>query len=152
MAHKIPVTFTCNGKEYTGNLEYMQGTGHRHTWRLIVQDKLIGHLRFVDKKWEFGPEKEPALAALADDFGHAVLQNPTPETRTLNFPSLIETARRQLPDVETFEGKVYTIPAVKTYDVLGMPDISESPKIETFEVSFRKVFENGVWIWDFEAI
>lgn len=67
----VPVTFTHNGKQYSGTLTQVQGAGQTGVWHLMIGNYYKGRLRVsaFDNKWVFDGE----FAELADEFSKAVL-------------------------------------------------------------------------------
>jgi hypothetical protein len=69
----IPVTFTYQGKDYSGELSDVHGGGTHH-YHLMVQGFYWGRLRFANGEWVF--DENPVsmgLEKMADYFGSVVV-------------------------------------------------------------------------------
>jgi hypothetical protein len=67
VVEKVPVTFTYQGKTYSGHLSQVHGSGQR-LWHLMVNNFYWGNLTYVNG-WVFHSNSKPELSALADHFG-----------------------------------------------------------------------------------
>jgi hypothetical protein len=67
---KVPITFECNGKKYSGYFSEIHGAGS-NVWHLNIDKYYSGSLQLSNDKWVFhaGP-KDRELAELADFFGN----------------------------------------------------------------------------------
>ena len=72
---KIPITFTHEGKEYSGTLDKVQGAGASQVFHLMIDKYYKGRLRRYNDKWVFDPTpKNEWLKDFAELFGEAVDQ------------------------------------------------------------------------------
>lgn len=68
----VPVTFTHEGKGYSGTLGYVLGMGE-HAWHLEINGFYWGRLRRPNGQWVFDPtSKDPWLKDYAEMFGKLV--------------------------------------------------------------------------------
>lgn len=71
--NKIPVTFTHEGKEYSGTLDQVQGVGATSVYHLMIDRFYWGRLRRYNESWVFDPTpKDEWLKGFADYFGECV--------------------------------------------------------------------------------
>lgn len=66
----MTVTFTHQGKTYSGELKEIKGAAEL-TWHLIVDNLYFGRLRKYKGKWVFDSSKID-LSGLAEEFGRVV--------------------------------------------------------------------------------
>lgn len=71
--NKIPITFTHEGKEYSGTLDEVFGAASAKTWHLTIDKRYWGKLRHNDRGWFFDPTPhDPWLEGFAQMFGERV--------------------------------------------------------------------------------
>lgn len=65
----IPLTFTYQGKEYSGTLEQVMGAGDSAHFHLMIDNKYYGQLFYTPTGWRF----YESFPELAEYFGSVVV-------------------------------------------------------------------------------